>query len=161
MGCCKSCDEGRTCEGDRPAPSPDAQGCGCSSAHADFEPSLSPDLPHFARLGAGSLRPVATRLVLAHAVATASEPVELECTTGSVDLVIFKLAQITSVEVFVEAATDGQNYRRICATVLKSEGAARVRFRNTLWKFLRLYYVATGSQGGVGLLAATLSGSRN
>lgn len=95
-------------------------------------------------------------------MANASEPVELEnCRAGSVDVVLFKLAQITSVEVFVEATTDGENYRRICATVLKSEGAVRVRFLNCCWRFLRLYYVATGSQGGVGILAATLSGSEN
>jgi hypothetical protein len=171
MSCCSNCERGeRCCDAGPGADSsallappviePGPEPVSVIDAAPDLPPESEPSSS--GRLGCGNLRALATRLALSHAVPTASEPVELDaCTSGALDLVLFALSSITSIEVVLEGGLDRENYRRISSTVLSSEGFARVRFRGMSWRFLRLYYVATGSSGGVGLLAATLSGSKN
>ena len=114
------------------------------------------------RLRAGAPVAVNTRLRLAHAESNASDALALgECNAGSVDLVLFLLSSLTSVEAILEGTIDGENFSRISSTVFSATGYARFRFRNVAYRLVRIYYTATGSAGGVGFVATTINGSRN
>lgn len=113
-------------------------------------------------LGCGSAVSVNRRLSVAPDESTVSGVLELRaCSGGSVDLVVFLLNALTRIEVVLEGSIVPENWSRISSTIFTSEGSARFRFRNQSWRFLRLYYTASGSPGGVGVLAATVNGSRN
>lgn len=126
------------------------------------EADLEIDFAVARELGCGSAVSVNRRLALTPDESTVSGVLELRaCPGGSVDLVVFLLSSITRIEVILEGAIIPENWSRISSTVFTSEGSARFRFRNQSWRFLRLYYTASGSPGGVGVLAATVNGSRN
>lgn len=100
-----------------------------------------------------------TRLKLGSDEVTASEPVELGgCAAGSVDMVVIVLSALTRIEAIVEAGTDQVNFFRISSTVFSGEGFARFRFRVPAYRFVRVYYTASGSPGGIGVVATTING---
>lgn len=116
----------------------------------------------FARLRSGKCVPVNNRLKLGEGETTASEPLTVgECTRGSVDVVLFVLNSLTSVEAILEGGVDGDNWVRISSTVFTTAGFARFRFERVAFRLLRLYYTTTGSPGGVGVVATTVNGSRS
>ena len=172
--CCDSCSKGQGCEGETSSLPPGVIVPGPEPGpviEAPGEPMESWSLPtgaddeaaaRFARLRCGSPREVARRLAMPQGTSTALEPLDVgECTRGSVDLVIIAFESMTSIEVILEEGLDAQNYSRVSSTVFKAAGFARFRFARIASKFIRLYFVATGSAGGVGVMAATVNGSRN
>lgn len=174
MGCCKSCDDGHACEGEEPCgappppdliiPGPDPEPPGLiSSTDANAEGTSDESHPLIPRgLRAGTPVSLNDRLKLGDGAVTVSEALHVEgVNAGSVDLVVFVLSSISSIEAILEAGIDGENFSRVASTVLSSAGAARLRFRGVRYRFLRVYYTATGSPGGVAVLATTMNGSRN
>lgn len=173
MGCCTACDEGHGCSGEKspaalpsdliiPGPEPDMTALISMQDEAETdEQDLS--APWSGRaLRAGAPVPVNTRLKLANAETNASDALSLAgCSSGSVDLVLFVLSQLTSVEAILEGTVDGENFTRISSTIFSAEGFARFRFRNAAFRLIRIYYTATGSPGGIGVVATTIYGSRN
>jgi hypothetical protein len=116
----------------------------------------------FGRMRSGAPIPVNTRLKIGQNETTASEPLTVgECTQGSVDLVLFILSSITSVEAILQGGSDGENWSPISSTVLTTAGFARFRFDRVAFRFVRLFYTASGSAGGVSVLATTISGSHH
>jgi hypothetical protein len=172
--CCQSCADGGECSGKSPkacvsppdlltlGPDPDPLGV----IETETEMPVADDEEASSWPGR-SLRPgapvaVNTRLKLAHAESNASDALALgKCTGGSVDLVLFALNSLTSVEAILEGTIDGENFSRISSTVFSATGSARFRFRNLSYRLVRIYYTASGSPGGVGIVATTINGSRN
>lgn len=171
--CCNSCESGHSCEGEKtptpclpadliiPGPEPDPN----ALLPMEFEDATTgEDDPSWEGrvLRPGSPLPVNTRLKLGHAETAASDALSLgRCTSGSVDLVIFVLNSLTTVEVILEGTIDGENFSRISSTVFNAEGYARFRFRNVTYRLVRLYFIAAGFPGGVGIVASTINGSTN
>lgn len=170
MGCCKSCDEGKECEGGK-APCGEVPAGVIIPRELDLQPVIEapaePERPEeeggpFARLRSGKAIPVNTRLKLGQSESTASEPLAVgNCPQGSVDLVIFVMSSLTSVEAILQGGFDAENWVPISSTVFTSVGYARFRFERVAYRYLRLFYTASGSAGGVGVVATTLNGSRN
>lgn len=167
MSCCKSCEEGKGCSGET-ATVPagvivprelDVQTVIESPPRHEHEEEGPTSLP---RLRSGKSIPVNDRLQVAHQESTASEPLAVgNCPRGSVDLVIFVMNSLTQVEAILQGGFDGENWLPISSTVFTAVGFARFRFERVAYRYLRLYYTATGSAGGVGVVATTLSGSEN
>jgi hypothetical protein len=78
-----------------------------------------------------------------------------------VDLVVIVLNSLTSVEAVLQGGFDAENWAPISSTVFTSVGYARFRFAGVAYRYLRIFYTASGSAGGVGVVATTLNGSRN
>jgi hypothetical protein len=171
--CCQSCEVGQSCEGEKapvsalppdliiPGPEPDPNAL--LPLEFEAEPAGEDDASWAGRvLRPGAPMPVNTRLKLGHAETTVSDAMALgRCTSGSVDLVIFILNSLTTVEAILEGTIDGENFSRISSTVFSAAGYARFRFRNVTYRLIRLYYTATGSPGGIGIVASTINGSTN
>jgi len=127
-------------------------GCGgCPALHRDGQ-ALFPGRPV----------PLNTRLALSQGETTVSGLVRLDdCQAGSVDLVVFLLNSLSAIEAILEGSLDSENFSRISSTVFSSEGFARFRFSKVQYRYLRLYYLASGSPGGIAVVATTVNGSRN
>lgn len=174
MGCCKSCEEGRACEGEKPSscgappdliiPGPDPAPPGPIEAEPGSEDRTTDESHPLIPLALRPARPLSLndRLKLGNGEATASSALHLAgVSSGSVDLVVFVASSISSVEAILEGGVDGENFSRVASMVLSSTGFARFRFRGIRYRFLRMTYSASGSPGGVAVLATTLNGSRN
>lgn len=154
MSCCASCETRRTCDEPRDEsallatlpPAPPAE-----PGESDGElPALE------LRCG----RPVALngRLAVSHQAPTASEALLLgRCVAGSVDIVVIKLSNITQVEAILQGGLDRKNWKPISSTVLTSEGYGRFRFRGQSYRFLRVWFSASGSAGGAVILSTTVN----
>lgn len=111
------------------------------------------------RVRPGVPKPLTTRLAIRNAETTASLALDLgECTGGSVDVVVFAMSQLDRIEASLEVGTDLQNYNRVSTTLLTQAGATRIRFRNLVFRMLRIYFTASGSQSGIGVIATTVYG---
>ncbi|MCC6740086.1 MAG: hypothetical protein IT452_13650 [Planctomycetia bacterium] len=174
MGCCKSCDEGKACEGGKAAacatrpdliiPGPDPAPPGLIEGDPENSGGTTDESHPLIPLALRPARPLPLndRLKLGNGEATASSALHLEgVSSGSVDLVVFVASSISSVEAILEGGVDGENFSRVASMVLSSTGFARFRFRGIRFRFLRMTYSASGSPGGVAVLATTLNGSRN
>jgi hypothetical protein len=168
--CCSGCEKGNGCSVEKPSlppdliiPGPEPSTDGVLAMTSSLSEGHDEDSSWSGRrLRAGVPVPVNTRLKLAHAESNASDALALgECNAGSVDLVLFVLNSLTSVEAVLEGTIDGENFSRISSTVFSAAGYARFRFRNVAFRLVRLYYTATGSAGGIGFVATTINGSRN
>jgi hypothetical protein len=172
--CCQSCADGGECSGKSPktssappdlitlGPDPEPPGViepdGGTPVAGDDDAASWPGR----HLRPGAAVAVNTRLMLADAETTASDALALgKCTGGSVDLVLFAVSSLTTVEAILEGTIDGENFSRISSTVFSTTGSARFRFRNRSYRLVRIYYTASGSPGGVGIVATTINGSRN
>jgi hypothetical protein len=170
VGCCNSCDEGHECEGGK-APCGEVPAGVIIPRELDLQPVIEApaatkremeDSGPFAQLRSGKAIPVNSRLKIGQSEATASEPLSVgSCPQGSVDLVVFVLNSLTSIEAVLQGGFDAENWVPISSTVFTSTGYARFRFERVAFRYLRLYYTAAGSAGGVGVVATTLNGSRN
>lgn len=174
MGCCRSCDEGRECEGGKPPscgarpdliiPGPDPAPPELIEGDLESEGETTDESHPLIPLVLRPARPLSLndRLKLENGEATASSALHLAgVASGSVDLVVFVASSIASVEAILEGGVDGENFSRIASMVVSSTGFARFRFRAVRYRFLRMSYSASGSPGGVAVLATTLNGSRN
>ena len=113
------------------------------------------------RLARGVPVPLMTRLALVQGTVTASEALEVgECTAGNVDIVVFAFSSLSSIEVELEIGNDRENWSSAWVTVFTQGGYGRFRFRGVAARFIRLYYRATGSPGGIGILTTTVHGTR-
>lgn len=116
----------------------------------------------FPRLRSGKPVAINSRLKVGQSESTASEPLAVgDCVQGSVDLVVIVLTSLTSVEAILQGGFDAENWVPISSTVFTSVGYVRFRFERVAYRYLRLYYTAAGSVGGVGVVATTLNGTRN
>lgn len=171
--CCGSCETGHGCEGAKasspslppdliiPGPDPDPNALLPMEFEAETAGEDDPSWPGRV-LRPGVPLPVNTRLKLGQAETAASNAVGLgRCTSGSVDLVIFVLNSLTTVEAILEGTIDGENFSRISSTIFRAAGYARFRFRNVTYRLVRLTYIATGSAGGIGIVASTINGTTN
>lgn len=174
MGCCRSCDEGKECEGGKTSafgtppdliiPGPDPAPPGLIEGDPDSEAGTTDESHPLIPLALRPARPLSLndRLKLGDGEATASSALHLAgVSSGSVDLIVFVASSISSVEAILEGGVDGENFSRIASMVVSATGFARFRFRSVRYRFLRMSYSASGSPGGVAVLATTLNGSRN
>ncbi|MEK7468812.1 MAG: hypothetical protein AAB074_15660 [Planctomycetota bacterium] len=172
--CCGGCDEGASCAGKQPAavllppdliiPGPDPDRTGVLELEEVPDETTSDESVPLITKSLGPTRPVAlnTRLVLTDGGTTVSEALHVRgCNSGSVDLVVFLLNSISTIDAVLEGGIDGENYRRISSTRFSAAGFARFRFRRVGYRFLRVYYSASGSAGGVAVLTTTINGSSN
>lgn len=113
-----------------------------------------------AAIRAGAPVSVMTRLALGPSQTTASEALVVgDCTAGSVDIVLFAFESLTSIQIDVEMGNDSDNWSPVCTTILRRAGSVRFRYRGVGGRYIRLYYRASGSPGGIGLLTTTVCGS--
>lgn len=103
-----------------------------------------------------------TRLTLTDSQVTASEAIELgKCTAGVVDVVVFAFTALASIQVDLEMGSDRENWSCFSSALFTRIGFARFRFRGIPARYLRLYFRASGSPGGIAILTTTLSGAAN
>lgn len=120
------------------------------------------DRPPARLVRGGSPIPVATRLVVVPAHVTASEALEVgKCTAGVVDVVVFAFDSLASVQLGLEMGSDRENWSGVSSTLFTRIGFARFRFRGIPARYLRLYFQAFGSPGGMAILTTSVTGGAN
>lgn len=158
MSCCERCETGHACESGR---FPQQEQVHLSPEVPDLQ--VDDDAGLRAPLSLTCGRPVAVNALLAvsHQQPNVSEALLLgACVAGSVDVIVTKLNNITSVEATLEGGLDRRNWKPISSTILTSEGYGRFRFRGQSYRFIRIWYSASGSPGGVVILSTTVNPSK-
>lgn len=143
MSCCDSCAKGHGCE---------------SPALPELElQQTEPPVPKLQR-GTSSL---AERLGLSQAEVTASEAVSIEGSNAvRVDVIVVNLT-LSSVSIRVQVSNDAVSWSDAAQFSRKVIGYATTKVRGIGFRFVRLYYEASNTAGGEGVLAASLHHWRN
>lgn len=170
MGCCRSCDDGRDCEGDK---TPWRRIAPIGSSTSDGEPGITSDLalPEEPRTGVwfalepGSPADVAWKLSLSTSEATVSQIYELgKCNAVRVEVVSF-IVSATAVAgtkfamVLLESSIDGENWRPETSTTLSSAGYASWPVRGISGRFVRIRYLGGSDMTFKSVHAVTLTGT--
>lgn len=169
MSCCKSCEDGKECDGSKPGvpagviiPGPDPAVQPVIEAPAEESgtrraPSWSGPAVAFS-LEAGQSAQVASKLSLGQSEETASEAYELgDCNAIRVEIVIHNLT-LASVDVQVEEGPELQNWRPASTARLSNAGYATWAVRGISSRFVRFRYTGSNTASGKATLAVNLLG---
>ena len=146
MSCCKSCEIGDACVG--PATRPGG---------ADIAVELEAPVPSFER---GTVK-VAEKLGLASQEISASRPVSIEGSNAVRVDVLVVILTLSSVSIRVQVSNDAVGWSDAAQFRKSTSGYATTKVRGVGFRFVRLYYEASNTIGGEGVLAASLHHWRN
>ncbi len=150
MSCCRSCDEGKSCEGS-------AEPAGATAPASQIEADLQVPTPV---LIPGTVQ-VAERLGLAESEVTASKAVSIEGSNAvRVDVLVVNLT-LSAVTFRIQVSNDSVCWSDAALFKRSTSGYATAKVRGIGFRFVRLYYEASNTAGGEGVLAASLHHWRN
>jgi hypothetical protein len=153
MGCCQACDVGEKCAGAATLPSVHEEAGESPILANELE---APEPP----LVAGTVN-VAEKLGLASQEVTASKPVSVEGSNAvRVDVLVVNLT-LSSVSIRVQVSNDAVCWSDAAQFRKSSIGYATTKVRGIGFRFVRLFYEASDTFGGGGVLAASLHHWRN
>lgn len=153
MSCCKSCDEGPACGGASILPSSLVESIAVAQIADDLEAPVPPFL-------AGTVK-VAEKLGLGSQEITASRPVSVEGSNAvRVEVLVVNLT-LSSVAIRVQVSNDAVCWSDAAQFSKNSIGYATTKVRGIGFRFVRLFYEASNTFGGKGVLAASLHHWKN
>lgn len=155
MGCCKSCDDqdGHGCEGAKSPSMSLGESVHLPAVQLDAEAPTPAFFP-------GTVN-VADRLGLGSQEVTASRPVSIEGSNAvRVDLFVVNLT-LSSVAIRVQVSNDAVSWSDAAQFQRNSIGYATTKVRGIGFRFVRLFYEASNTASGEGVLAASLHHWKN
>ena len=146
MACCDGCAKGQSCSGSPDVASPLA-------IDADIEAPVPAFVP-------GTVT-VAEKLALASQEVTASRAVSVEGSNAvRVDILVVNMT-LASVSFRVQVSNDAVGWSDAAQFRKTTNGYATTKVRGIGFRFVRLFYEASNTIGGEGVLAASLHHWRN